>query len=227
MTPLLTRREDGLLRILAARPGPVTVRELSGELSLRGFRGVSERAVEKDLLRLAAHRLAWSRFGQTGTWQVTDAGWSRAGEPPQRAPVLVPVPAPAPQAGPEPAPDRVLTGQIWEGRGAAEGRRIRIGQVDAAAGMVYYRITRQRPGIRVPRAGGRCRIYSLLATYRLVSTPAAEEPAVVTHLMITDPSDPGHDDVFSRCCGLNWRSLAASGLITSVRELVNCPGRHD
>ena len=54
--------------------------------------------------------------------------------------------------------------------------------------------------------------------------PGYTAPGTV-HLIITDPDAPGHDDTFTRCCGINWRVLANSGLITAVPMLVTCPGR--
>jgi len=48
----------------------------------------------------------------------------------------------------------------------------------------------------------------------------------VVHLMLTDIDDPDWaDDVFTRCCGINWRAVIASGTVTSRRDLVTCPGR--
>jgi hypothetical protein len=43
--------------------------------------------------------------------------------------------------------------------------------------------------------------------------------------MVTDPDDPAHDDVFTRCCGYNWHAVIASGLVTARPELATCPGR--
>lgn len=50
----------------------------------------------------------------------------------------------------------------------------------------------------------------------------------VVHLMITDFGDPDYTedcDVFTRCCGYNWRALIAQDLVTSRPDLVTCPGR--
>jgi hypothetical protein len=70
-----------------------------------------------------------------------------------------------------------------------------------------------------------------IAGYRLYhpedrtrDAPPAGSPVV--HLMLTDRDDPEWDSsVFTRCCGVNWEALAASGMITSRRDLVTCPGR--
>ena len=51
----------------------------------------------------------------------------------------------------------------------------------------------------------------------------ADQPIV--HLMVVDPDDPDHDDIFTRCCGYNWRAMIAVGLVTSRRDLVTCTGR--
>jgi hypothetical protein len=50
-------------------------------------------------------------------------------------------------------------------------------------------------------------------------------PEPVVHLMIIDPDDLRADDVFSACCGYNWRSLITTGVITARHDLVTCPGR--
>lgn len=51
----------------------------------------------------------------------------------------------------------------------------------------------------------------------------------VVHLMITDPENARYDgpdcEIFTRCCGLNWRALIAQDLVTARVDLVNCAGR--
>ena len=50
-------------------------------------------------------------------------------------------------------------------------------------------------------------------------------PEPVVHLMIIDRDDLRADDIFTACCGLNWKSLICTGVITARHELVTCPGR--
>jgi hypothetical protein len=47
----------------------------------------------------------------------------------------------------------------------------------------------------------------------------------VVHLMITDPEDQAHSEVFTACCGINWRAVTGEGMITGNRNLATCTGR--
>lgn len=71
----------------------------------------------------------------------------------------------------------------------------------------------RRYGVEIRRQGAR---------------PVAVQKPVV-HLMVTDPDDPRYagpdSEIFTRCCGYNWRSLIATGLVTARVTLVTCPGR--
>jgi hypothetical protein len=55
---------------------------------------------------------------------------------------------------------------------------------------------------------------------------AAPPGSPLVHLLLTDIDDPERESgTFARCCGINWRALAASGTVTSRRDLVTCPGQ--
>lgn len=60
-----------------------------------------------------------------------------------------------------------------------------------------------------------------------VRIPGVRKPVV--HLMITDPDNALYEgpdnEIFTRCCGINWRALIPQGLVTARPDLVTCPGR--
>lgn len=56
--------------------------------------------------------------------------------------------------------------------------------------------------------------------------PLPESSWPVVHLMITDPDDPDYGEVFTACCGVNWRAVTGNGMITANRNLVTCTGKH-
>jgi hypothetical protein len=77
------------------------------------------------------------------------------------------------------------------------------------------------PGLGI----GEFRVYHPGAKKTRARREAALDAPLV-HLMITDTDDPEwNSDTFAPCCGINWRVLAASGTVTSRRDLVTCPGR--
>jgi hypothetical protein len=48
----------------------------------------------------------------------------------------------------------------------------------------------------------------------------------VVHWLIIDHEHPGFDEVFTKCCGYNWRSLLERGdLITAQQAAAACTGR--
>jgi hypothetical protein len=154
-------------------------------------------------------------------------------------------PAP-PDSAPAARPDRrrppgrmwtvIEPGQVWLAppRNPQSGRRVQVLHSDEELGRVSYRVLSPADGATRWSAYGRMSATSLRTTYVLQDAPALRAgdqlavapPGGDVHLMITDPGEPDHDDVFARCCGYNWRALLEHGdLITGRRELVTCPGR--